>query len=247
MSIQALFVVAFLNNYNAETTEINAAFASFLYTIITTDAVEIEEYKYTDLLDKIAAIFNLSRNFVVDFKDPLTRIEDTEAKTAFNVFNSSTANNTLSTTLSLTNNQLRTLIFCAIMKNSYDGSYEMIEKTYNTVIRLIASEIDVAASWKIYQKTKYEMDQYGTSVIKYPAAVDCILSYVNYDFNSDNAIKSQYFTLFFAGLLTIQSVGIRYYRTASQLQNILRWGDESTYTSDIHCWDGTEGNERRFL
>lgn len=251
--------VEFLQCINNQINTFELAMSTLLFDIIINDEdIVIENYRYSDLLDKIASIFNLSRNFIIDFKNPLTNTIDQDMQTnkeSFEAFNSAVANNTLDTTLSLTNNQLRALIYCTIMKNSYDGSYEMLDKTYKTVCKFMATEIAGADTWQIFQATKFILLQ--GQYIPNPAETDCILSYSSdYEFTNENKEKSQYFTLFFAGLLTIRSAGISYYYQIADLSSLLYWSPEPNealiYPADSYKWSvepesGIPADNRKWL
>lgn len=247
--------VAVMNNFDSEINEFKYALNALSYDVIN-DNVVVDDYIYSDLLDKIASIFNISRHFIIDFKNPLTNQIDPDMETnleMFTQFNENVANNTLSLTIDLTDNQMRCLIFCAIMKNSYDGSSLMITKTYDTVIKFMSLDIPTAQGWKIYQCTKYTLDAHGDYIAD-PASTDCLMTYSSdYVFDNASRIKSQYFTLFFAGLLTIHSAGICYYNQTTDVASLLYWCDETDDPSSIidkYKWsveDNDPSTKRRWL
>lgn len=247
-------LVMYMNAFNNAIDSFKNALQLLLYDIIANQSSTIEDYTYTDLLDKIASIFNLSRDFVIDFKNPLTNEVDTLMKAGFDTFNLQVAHSLLSTTVHLNNNQLRLLIYCAIMKNSYDGSYEMLEKTYKTVRKFISCDIESATNWYIYQATEYIIND--NVITGTPAAANCIFAYSNWEFedNAENREKSQYFTLFFSGFLTIQSAGIYYYYVSADLAMVLYWAPEDDephpLNTDWYKWSAEPpdaNDERRWL
>lgn len=236
--------VSFLQMFNNAISGINEALMTLLYNVIASTNenidVNIEPYQYSDMLEKVAAIFNIPRRITITF-------ENLSAETAFIDFNSTVANDNLNTTFVLNDNQLRLLIYCTIMKSSYDGTKEMLEKVYATVINFIRADEGLktsvgskADSWKIYQVThvvKNALDEYVFS----PGEADCIFDFSGVDFATEDAPENNYFTLFFAGLLTIQSAGIKYYQASIDTKHTLLWAyddniDPSAQNTDQMKW-----------
>ena len=230
----------FLKNYVTQINTLNAALASLLYDVIIDDNIAITAYEYDDLLDKIASIFNLPRHITIDFVDPFTNQKDESMEDAFEDFEQAIAQHTLKRNLDLSNTQLRMLIFCQIMKNSYDGSCIMAEKTYTTLSKILSSDpknatIQNMGSWEFFQ---FSLPDAGNA--------KNIFNYIDYDFSDDEV--NQYFTLFFAGLLSIHAAGIRYDYTALDMTNILIWANDNATSADTQTlWAADTNNKQVWL
>src|SRR5574344_22042 len=209
-------LIELLQNINGSVDAFFSAFSEIVTNIVVDDAYfdRDTEYKYDDLLDKIAACLGLQRSFTVKY-DSVTigsidalhnsHIEFTETNDSFQKFN-------------LTNNQLRLLIYCTIMKNSFDGSRDSINKIY--------SVIKSKFNFKIYQITADDL---------LPAKCKVIFDTSSLDLS--DAVFNQYIGMFFAGFMTLKSVGIKYTQLAYDVANILFWTDAPTAASASNQWD----------
>lgn len=200
--------VSFLNNVNDTTSAISIALSTMMSGLFN-NMPFVEDYQYDDLLDKIAACFNVYRKFTVIFDS-----DETAFESQYSV--------TLPRDLELTNDQLRLLLLCKIATNSFDGSANTVNRLYNLFIdKLKPKNID--DSWQIYAYT----------INNEPGNCGLVFSIDNYTFN-DTTIN-QYFSLFFADMLTIKSMGIQYHKTVINAENILIFDiDEST---TARTWD----------
>src|SRR5574344_1521980 len=193
-----------LQNVNGSVDAFFSAFSEIVTNIVVDDAYfdRDTEYKYDDLLDKIAACFGLQRSFTVKY-DSVTigsidalhnsHTEFTETDDNFQKFN-------------LTNNQLRLLIYCTIMKNSFDGSRDSINKIY----QITADDLLPAECKVIFDTSSLDLS---------------------------DAVFNQYIGMFFAGFMTLKSVGIKYTQLAYDVANILFWTDAPTAASASNQWD----------
>ena len=200
--------VSFLNNINDTTSAISIALSTMMSGLFN-DMQFVEDYQYDDLLDKIAACFNVYRKFTVIF-------DDDEA-----AFESQYEGVNLPQDLELTNDQLRLLLLCKIATNSFDGSANTVNKLYNLFIDKLKPK-NINDSWQIFAYT----------INNQPGNCGLVFSIENYTFN--DPIINQYFSLFFADMLTIKSMGIQYHKTVINTENILIF---DTPTSTEHTWD----------
>lgn len=138
-----------------------------------------------DILDKIAALFGITRNFSITYYENNEEIKEE---------------------LSLNNEDLLLLIKGQIIKNYCEGSYDQIKGYYNDaglVVYIITAEAD--ATSHIYLAEPQGSMQYSENVKK----------------------------MFKSGLLRIESMGITYRDSTTELTGFFKW-DSST---SAELWD----------
>ena len=147
------------------------------------------DYTY-DLLDKMAALYNVNRYFDVDYVD--------------------ISNQKIHASLKLNNGELLKLILVKVVQNNYLGTYEDIRKLYNLIelpIYIYNNELDSGNVYLIFD-SRYE--EAYTPNIKH---------------------------MFFANLLSIKSLGIKYLFRSTEESNIGEW--DSTLPEkfwDVGVW-----------
>lgn len=137
------------------------------------------ENQNSDLLDKLASLYNVSRNFQVSYID--------------------SSGSTVTKKLSLNNGELLTLIRARIIKNYFDGSTEQIQQYY--------------AMLNIGNFVQFTESTSGFCQIIY----------------TTNDTTNNYSTMFLAGLLTIESMGISYTRSLNQADVGLMFWDSTNW------------------
>lgn len=240
--MQVHSAVSFLQNYDAQIMSFEQALQSLLYDVIINDNIPDEQYKYSDLLEKIAKCFNINRHFVIDFKDPITGMVDMSMKTKFETFNNvilSTRINKMSTSFDLTNDQMRLLIYVSIMHNSYDGTKEMLKKVYKNVSNMLAMHL---GEINFVQITNTSISQGEIAFTNAHALLYMLHNFTTAQLNDPSVISDedlQYFALFYAGLISIKSIGIYYEYNAINMQTALIWAPEDADADQNHSykWD----------
>lgn len=138
-----------------------------------------------DILDKIAALFGVTRNFSITYYEDNEEIKEE---------------------LSLNNEDLLLLIKGQIIKNYCEGSYDQIKGYYNDaglVVYVITAEAD--ATSHIYLAEPEGSMQYSENVKK----------------------------MFKSGLLRIESMGITYRDSTTELTGFLKWDSSAS----VELWD----------
>ena len=142
-----------------------------------------------DILDKIAAIFGVTRNFSIIYYENNEEIKEE---------------------LSLNNEDLLLLIKGQIIKNYCEGSYDQIKGYYNDaglVVYVITAEAD--ATSHIYLAEPEGSMQYSENVKK----------------------------MFKSGLLRIESMGITYRDSTTELTGFLKWDSSASAALwDVGVW-----------
>lgn len=231
-------VFLLLKSYDEQIDSFEEALSTLL-DVVSTD----ESSKSSDLLEKIASCFNINRKFVIDFIDPVTGEVDVAAKEAFDEFNENIAHNQLPLSIELTDNQMRSLIFCAIMRNSYDGSYSMTKSTYDKLMKEYIA--------KDFSDAGYETSTWSITQLSSAAGGQCYCTF-NSSFEFDETADPttdkeyyaliQYFSLYFANMISIDSIGIYHIRKVTNYNSVLIW-DKSD-----RPWDYViEDNRRRTI
>lgn len=163
--------------------------------------------------------FNNYKDYVSDILDKLAALFSLQR--SFKVEYTNEDNIVVTKQLTLTNDELLKLIKIQIVKNYCDGSYKQLYDVYTIVgLPLLITTSTEAATSNIYLAVRDNMSI------------------------TDN-IKD----LFFAGLLTIQQMGIAYRYTLLDLDKILFW-DDNVYTDDyetIYGWGNDANNEGGLL
>ena len=179
----------FLKDYAESMDSINSALESTIYDILypSNQANSISD----DLLEKIAAIFNISRVVTVN-------VDSSIVNTINTTFNLTDTNYEFSTimTFNLTNDQMKCLIYASIMKNAYDGSRSSIKAMYALMKK----------SFLLYGKDIYVNIEEASSAAA--GTCTCYMDISGYDLKSDES--NNYIKLFIAGMLTTESMGIAY-------------------------------------
>lgn len=162
---------------------------NFLSTICQLeDAGVSDEHPYgtkSDILDKIASLFSLTRNF------SCTYIKDQQ---------------TITEELTLDNDDLLLLIKCQILKSNYDGTYEQYKEFYH----------DIGLDLLLLTSSGYD------------ATVNLILAKVEGAQPGDEGYHSENVnSMFRAGLLRVQSLGITYNCSIVDLTSFLVWDDDN--------------------
>lgn len=196
----------FLKAYTNSMDNITVALKEILYNILDS-SIDLDDYIYNDLLEKIAACFNLQRDFIIE-------LDQTVVNSLNNTYSTSYFSTTMS--LHLTNQQLRCLIYCNIMKNAYDGSRSSIVTMYNILQKKFKLGTNPLS---IYEST------FAAGICK------VCLDIGNFDFsNNDTLEDANYIVMFLANLLTIQSMGIEYTTAIVSSDNLLWWNPKVTTT-----------------
>lgn len=207
--------VSFLHSVNSTIDVLEFALGAITSGLFN-DGTVVNNYEYDDLLDKIAACFNVSRSFTISF-------ETAEDEAKFNTFNENLSSSSqLPTTLNLTNDQLRLLLLCKIANNSYTGSSKELNDVYFAFVNKL-KPTTISDTWKIVAITDQESLIGGICKLYF--------LYGSYDFSDE--IVNQYFSMFFANMLTISSVGIYYDKNVAAFNDLLIF-DKDTVG---HGWD----------
>lgn len=206
-------VFSFLKNYNDTIASVNYAISTILTNIFNGDQEPVDDYTYSDLLDKIAACFNLSRNFDLEYGNN---------QSAANQFWADVVGSgaTPPTHLSLDNEQLRFLIACKIANNSYDGSMSSTNDLYQIFINKFLSKHN--AAWHIYVNTTGN----GLCTITLDIQTESL---------STDIKLQEYIAMFFAEMIILKSLGITYTLKATELNKTLLWSSDDD--PNITEWD----------
>lgn len=231
--------IALVRAVDATADNIASGISLLIDDIIDDSISEVSQYEYTDLLNKLAGCFGLKRKFKLDFSD--------DAKAIIAIYKQKYGSNIdVPESVNLSNNQLRCLIYCTIMKNAYDGSKKSVKQLYSRLSKFYLKNISdsTIGSTDPNAIDAYEVDEANKISITIAEITSdsepgsCSV-WFNFQkaYNFSNPVMNQYISLFLAGLFNIESAGIKYTDKMIQLSNIMLWAAIND-SGALMKWDG---------